>query len=381
MLKRTALLLAAFAAACGATSSNLSSGSATLAITGATVVHPGLDGGAATESDRTVLIAGDRIVAVGPSASTPVPPGAQVVDGHGKWVIPGLVDSHVHFFQSANPFTRPDVVDFTDTVPYAKEVARNKARLPVTFKVWLASGVTSVVDCGGPFWNFEVRDKAQHSDAAPRVEIAGPLVSFVDRPQMALDDPPIIKVTTAEEALALVAKEIARKPDFIKVWFIHTKEGDLAKEESIVRAVAEATHAAHIRLLVHATELPVAKAALRAGADVLVHSVFNDPVDDEFIGLLKQRNAILLPTLWVGHGYVQTLTKKLVLTDYEKRLADPEILAQMGNVPRIDPRIASRVISNQMLQNLAKLWAAGVTIALGTDAGNIGTFHGPGVSG
>ena len=139
MRTRPVLLLTALAAACGATSSSVSSGSASLAITGATVVHPGLDGAAAVETDRTVLIAGDHIVAVGPSASTPVPPGAQVVDGHGKWVIPGLVDSHVHFFQSANPFTRPDVVDFNDIVPYAKEVARNKARLPATFKVWLAS--------------------------------------------------------------------------------------------------------------------------------------------------------------------------------------------------------------------------------------------------
>src|SRR5215470_13904135 len=352
MLTRPVLLLTALAAACGSSAFSVGSGSATLAITGVTVVHPGLDGAAATEPDRTVLIDGDRIVAVGPSATTSLPPRAQVIDGHGKWVIPGLVDSHVHFFQSANPFTRPDVVDFTDTVPYAKEVARNKARLPATFKVWLASGVTSVVDCGGPFWNFEVRDKAQRSDAAPRVEIAGPLVSFVDRPQMALDDPPIIKVTSSEEALALVAKELARKPDFVKVWFIHTPQGDLGKEESIVRAVAQATHAAHIRLLVHATELAVAKAALRAGADILVHSVFDDPVDDELIGLLKEHRAILVPTLWVRFGYLQALTKKMVLTDEEKRLADPQILAGLDQVPRIDPRIASRTISGQAVQNL-----------------------------
>ena len=94
---------------------------------------------------------------------------------------------------------------------------------------------------------------------------------------------------------------------------------------------------------------------------------------------MKEHRAILLPTLWVRFGYLQALTKKMVLTDEEKRLADPQILAALDQVPRIDPRIAARSISNQAVQNLGKLWAAGVTIALGTDAGNIGTLHGPSV--
>ena len=104
-------------------------------------------------------------------------------------MIPGLVDSHVHFFQSGNLYTRPDAADFNAVVPYADEVARNKARLDATFKVWLASGVTGVVDIGGPFWNFDVRDRAAASAAAPRMAVAGPLISMVDRPQLDLGDP------------------------------------------------------------------------------------------------------------------------------------------------------------------------------------------------
>jgi len=100
----------------------------TLAIVGATVVHPA----GAADPDQTILITGDRITRVGPAASVVVPPGTATVDGRNRWVIPGLIDSHVHFFQSGNPFTRPDAADFTSTVPYADEVARNKARLPAT---------------------------------------------------------------------------------------------------------------------------------------------------------------------------------------------------------------------------------------------------------
>src|SRR2546430_7329187 len=232
------------------------------AIVGATVVRPELDGAAASSADSTVLIAGNRSKAVGPAATTKVPRGARVIDGHGKWVIPGLIDSHVHFFQSGNLYTRPDAADFGAWRPYAAEVQRNQARLPQTFRVWLASGVTSVADVGGPFWNFQVRDAARNSAAAPRVAVTGPLISMVEDPKLDLGDPPIVRINSGEEARPLVARELERKPDFIKVWFIHRPDDDLAAQEAIVRATAEAAHAAGLRLAVHAPELLVAKTPL-----------------------------------------------------------------------------------------------------------------------
>src|SRR5436309_10264078 len=150
------------------------------AIVGATVVHPDRDLPSAVAPNSTVIIAGSRIEAIGPASSTPVPAGAKRIDGKDKWVVPGLIDSHVHFFQSGNLYTRPDVADFNTWMPYAKEVERNKARLPATFKIWLGSGITSVVDIGGPFWNFELRDAAVKSPAAPAGAVAGALNSRVD---------------------------------------------------------------------------------------------------------------------------------------------------------------------------------------------------------
>jgi hypothetical protein len=177
------------------------SGSAhTLAIIDTTVVQPEKDAAHAAMPNATVLIRGDRIVAVGPSATTRVPADATRIDGKGRWLIPGMIDGHVHFFQSGNLYTRPDVADFSAVMPYAKEVARNQARLPATFKVWLACGVTSVIDVGGPFWNFEVRDAANKSAAAPRVAATGPLISMVSREKLDLGDPPIVKVESADAA-------------------------------------------------------------------------------------------------------------------------------------------------------------------------------------
>src|ERR1700722_6167516 len=226
-----------------------------IAIVGVTVVNPEREGKDAVVPDATVVIAGDRIVVVGARGSTPAPAGATQIDGRGKWLIPGMTDGHVHFFQSGNLYTRPDVADFNAVMPYARETARNKARLAATFKVWLASGVTSVIDVGGPFWNFDVRAAAERSDAAPRVAATGPLISMVARPQLELDDPPIIKIDSPAAARDLVRRELERKPDFIKVWFIHRPGDDMVAQEAIVKATGDAAHAAHVRLAVHATEL------------------------------------------------------------------------------------------------------------------------------
>jgi imidazolonepropionase-like amidohydrolase len=360
-------------------------------INGATLIHPSKSGDAVVEAGATIVIAGDRIQLAGAGITLELPQGAKVIDARGKWVIPGLVDSHVHFFQSGNLYTRPDAADFNAVVPYAEEVARNKARLDATFKVWLASGVTGVVDIGGPMWNFDMRDRAAASPAAPRVAVAGPLISMVDRPPLDLGDPPIVKITSPDEARALVARELARNPDYIKVWFIHQEGDDLAAQEAIVKAAGDAAHAAGKRLAVHATELLVAKAALRSGADYLVHSVFDAPIDDEFIELAKRNKALYSPTLFVMGGYLLALGNRWQATEAEAARADPEILAAMDDLEgmpadKVPPGVAKLIASGRVpeppkvaMDNLRRLQAAGVPIAMGTDAGNIGTVHGPSI--
>jgi imidazolonepropionase-like amidohydrolase len=345
-----------------------------VAIVGVTVVHPGP---ALEEPDQTVVLSGGSIAAVGPRATTLVPETARVIDGRGRWLSPGLIDAHVHFFQSGDPFTRPDAADFNDVLPYAIEDARNRTRLPETFEVYLASGLTSVIDDGGPMWNFEVRDRARVTAAAPRVQVAGPLISLVDDPPLDLGDPPIVKCTTPAQATALAERELARHPDFVKVWFIHDAKKPMGPDQAIVRAAADAAHKGHTRLMVHATELDAAKAAVDAGADILVHSVFEKPIDDDFVATLLDHHVILIPTLWVRDGYKQVLGRTFVPTEEERRLGDPDVVSIMSAVPRITKR--RPFTDDAALANLAQLEAAGVPIALGTDAGNIGTLPGPSI--
>jgi imidazolonepropionase-like amidohydrolase len=214
---------------------------------------------------------------------------------------------------------------------------------------------------------------------------------MVARPQLDLGDPPIIKISTAEEARELVRRELAHNPDYIKVWYIHRDSDDLAKQEAIVRATAEEAHRAGVRLAVHATELVVAKSALRAGADYLVHSLDDAPVDDEFLALAKRNHAIYCPTLFVIMGYRYALSNTWQATSAERRLADPQVLDAMHDLDRIPKAMIPERVAKLMAQppnvevsavalaNLKVVRDAGIPIAMGTDAGNIGTLHGPSV--
>jgi hypothetical protein len=106
-------------------------------------------------------------------------------------------------------------------------------------------------------------------------------------------DPPIIAARSATQARSLAEIQLARRPDYVKAWFIHGRRDDLQAQTTVVKAAGDAAHAAGVPFAVHATELAVAKAALRAGADYLVHSVEDQPVDDEFI----ERTAARVPAV------------------------------------------------------------------------------------
>ena len=56
-------------------------------------------------------IENEHISAVGNKSELAIPKNARVSDVSGKWIVPGLIDAHVHFFQSGGLYTRPDVID------------------------------------------------------------------------------------------------------------------------------------------------------------------------------------------------------------------------------------------------------------------------------
>ena len=362
-----------------------------IALTNGTLINPATN---QILPDATILIDGDHIAnVVAPPEKSDNAKGARVVDCKGKFILPGYIDTHVHFFQSGGLFTRPDAVDLTKIRPYADEIALIKKNLPDTLARYLRSGITSVVDVGGPFWNFEVRKTANATAKAPRVAVAGPLISSVSRAQLDLGDPPIVKIDTPEQAHEFVRKLAAQNPDLVKIWYIVNDEHPVDSFRPIVHATVEESHVRKIRVAVHATELETARAAVEEGADVLVHSVIDKPVDDAFVKLLKDRHTILCPTLVVFERYGRTFANKLNLTPEEKAWGNPDVIATLDvtKIPQeqLPDRIKTALANpdaaldrikktyDVALKNLKTLEDAGVTIAAGTDAGNIGTIHGP----
>src|SRR5437762_12137831 len=284
--------------------------------------------------NAAITIEGDHISAIKENATDIPKKGDTVIDARGKFILPGYIDTHVHSFQSGGRFTRPDGLDLTSVRPYKDEVAAIKRNLPDTFKRYLRSGITSVVDIGGPMWNFEMRRLAVAEAKAPRVAVAGPLISSISRPQLDLGDPPIVKIDTPDQAREFVRKLAAQNPDLVKIWYIVDKDHPVDSFRPIVRATVEESHARKLRVAVHATELETARAAVEQGADILVHSVVDKPVDDAFVKLLKDRHIILCPTLVVFERYGRTFSHQLNLTPEEKAWGNPEVIASL-NVNKI----------------------------------------------
>src|SRR5213596_2868981 len=280
-----------------------------MSLVGGTVINPA-DG--KVLPNATVVIDGGKIERVSTGKQDAAGLGKQI-DCTGKFILPGYIDTHVHFFQSGDLFTRPDGADLSSVRPYKDEVAWVKSHVNDVFARYIRCGITSVVDVGGPFWNFEVRKRANATAKAPRVAVAGPLISSVARPQLDLGDPPIVKIGTPEQGREFVRKLAAHNPDLVKIWYIVDKDHPVDSFRPIVRATVEESHAHKLRVAVHATELETARAAVEEGADVLVHSVIDKPLDDAFVKLLQDRHTILCPTLVVFERYGRTFANKLNL--------------------------------------------------------------------
>src|SRR5947209_10499977 len=274
-----------------------------VALVGGTVINPA-DG--KITRNATVFIHNGRITNI--RANMVMKFGGRTIDCAGKFILPGYIDTHVHFFQSGDLFTRPDGADLNSVRPYKDEVAWVKSHVDDVFVRYLRSGITSVVDVGGPFWNFEVGKIANATAQTPRVAVAGPLISSVSRQPLDLGDPPIVKIDNPDQAREFVRKLAEQKPDLVKIWYIVDKDHPVDSFRPIARATIDESHGHKIRVAVHATELDTARAAVEEGADILVHSVVDKPADEAFVKLLKDRHTILCPTLVVFERYGRTFS-------------------------------------------------------------------------
>lgn len=352
------------------------------AFVGATII----DGTGAPPRRGTVVMRDGKVACVG---ECEVGADVHAIDARGKWIIPGLVDAHVHYSQTGWADGRPDALDLRERFPYDSTVAELERSPERFYRSWLCSGVTATFDVGGYPWTWGLRGPAERSTSAPHVAAAGPLLSTLDH-WLNLPASRQFVHTAGDSATRAGARMIAAHgSDAVKVWYLAgASSPDTAALKARLRAAAEEARRAGIPLIVHATNLWAAKEALRAGAKLLVHSVEDRPVDEEFLRLAREAGTTYNPTLTVREGYVQLRERRFdpeglamecvdPATRRKAHLTDSLPAPPSGDAAAYRARIAEGY--RTMLANLKRVHDAGIPVAMGTDAGNPLTLHGPAV--
>jgi imidazolonepropionase-like amidohydrolase len=366
------------------------------ALVGGTVI----DGTGRSIAGATVVVSGDRIACVGSAAECPVPAGATRVDATDRFITPGLVDAHVHFSQTGWVDGRPDGLPAPAIYPYAETARTLRANPDRWYRSYLCSGITAVYDVGGHPWTTQLPAKAERDPMAPHVRAAGPLITHAGRTALDVDDEiyTFLPMATSAHVQSSVEKLKALGAQAVKVWYLAPPPARRAELDERMMEVGAAAKAAVLDLIVHATGLREAKVALRAGAVLLVHSVEDQPVDDEFLKLLTANRAVYAPTLIVGRNATRAnvvigLGQRFPIDD-PGRCVDSGTVAKINNVEPLRSLIpeerrtvdvafrrleavGARVAL--MGENLQRVHKSGNTIVVATDAGNPLTLHGPSI--
>ncbi|HEY3053788.1 MAG TPA: amidohydrolase family protein [Thermoanaerobaculia bacterium] len=358
------------------------------AIVGATLI----DGrGGAPVANANIIIRDGKIDCAGPCT---IPEGIDTIDARGMFVTPGLIDAHVHFSQTGWADGRPDALDVRKTHPYDEVEADLKSHPDRFGHTYLCSGVTSVFDVGGYPWTLQLHDRFENDTSVPHVVAAGPLLSTLDHWVNLPAERQFIHVHDEASARDGVRYLASHGSGAIKVWYIVRPDLTVEASAPAVTVAGDEAHKHKLPLIVHATGLAEAKAALRAGANVLVHSVEDLPVDQELIDLAKKNGTIVIPTLTVIDGYVRmfrgVVDRQSPDVDDPNRCIDRATLAKVAETATVDASLvdATRMTARQQRAerftrvtraNLKSLVDAGIPIATGTDAGNPLTLHGPAI--
>jgi imidazolonepropionase-like amidohydrolase len=328
-------------------------------LTGVTYIHAGrlLDRpGKPPRGPSTIMVAGGRIIDVA-DGLLPAPAGAVLVDLKDRFVLPGLIDSHVHL-ESDSGGVASLVEEVSDNAPQRTLRALANARKT------LDAGFTTVRNLGDSSGaTLAIRDAATRGEvAAPRIVDAGAAISttsghmdstlgLADSLHPAIDQSNLCD--GADSCRRAVRGQIRRGVDVIKIATtggVNSRIGaGLGRQifDDEVKALVDTAHLYGKKVAVHAHGADGINAALAAGADSIEHGTL---LDDESLRLFKRTRAFYVPTLSTVNGYLERIA------------ADPNAYA-----PDVRAKIDWRIgITGKALERAVP---AGVRIAFGTDAG------------
>jgi imidazolonepropionase-like amidohydrolase len=315
-----------------------------------------LDGtGSSPVANAVLIVRGQRIVSVGPAASTRVPDGAERIDLSSRVVMPGLVNAHGHVGSTVGLSNAPE--------GYTEENLRRQ------LGVYARYGITTVVSLGDDREaGFRLRNETESVALnRSRLYVAGP----------------VITAKTPEQAASAVDAVANLNPDWIKIRVDDNLGATEKMRPEVYRAIIARAHERKLRVAAHLFYLADAKDLLRAGADYLAHSVRDTEVDEELIGLMKARNVCLCPTLMREVSAFVYESRPAFFDDPFFRVeADPKVIAaleeptRMAGVAKNASAQRYKKALDMARRNVKLLHDAGIRLASGTDTGPPARFQG-----
>ena len=325
--------------------------------------------GAAPVRDAALVMTNGRISWVGASADLRIPDGATVEDLTGKFVMPGIIDSHVHLGRMKGLEQ--------DSKYYTVDNIRSQLRL------YAAYGVTAVQSLGtDQDAAFEVRaaERSGRPDMA-RVFTAGLGVVY-DHGYGGLPGLPQ-RVDTPEEARKLVDSQKAKGADLIKLW-MDDEFGDIPRlmPYSISAAVIDQARKDGLKTVAHVFYRDNARELMNEGLNGFAHEIRDRPVDDAFVAAMKQHGTWQMAAT-LSREASFTYAKLPFLDDpFFSRGVTPQVLDELRSDAHVKAAGSARhfaqyprVLHNAMT-NFAREVRGGVRYGMGTDSGLSGRYIG-----
>lgn len=333
----------------------------TLAIQNVTLI----DGtGTGPKPGTTVIVENGRISSVG-GADTTLPAGARQVDGTNKFLIPGLMDIHIHVpgspvRNSAGELIRPE----------------NRALSTTALHSFLYSGVTTIYDAGNqPDYIMSLRADERSGDLlSPRIFASGSTVTFPGSWGAGPNATLIDEWPKGQDGLDV---NFARDPDLQKITYENFGTGANpwvpTFSDDVVTNIIQYAKSKGVRTTIHISDEAHARVAIAAGVDTLAHPVAVGRMSESFMPLIAESGVVVASTLAVFDNIARIVDDPSFLEEPLFRAVYTEEQIEDQSV-RARPRYASigwgswfKTTLKYSLENVKRLHDAGVVVALGTD--------------
>ncbi len=315
-------------------------------------------------ADAAVLIDGDRIASVTRS-SADLPRATRRIDGSGKFLMPGLMDMHIHLPGSVE--LGPD--GFTSINEELEEGIQ-------ALQSYLYAGVTSIYDAGNmPGYILGLRNAERSGElTSPRIFATGGIVTY---PGSHGSSEGATYVDSWPEAIPALDAHIETEPDILKLTYEERGWGSRPMipilPPDLMQRIIQYYNDRGIRTTVHTSSEYRARQAIFAGIDTIAHPVIQGPITDDFARLMAAKKIPMVTTLTIGEGYSRLAEHPEYLDQplYQATLTQEEIeILKTEKRREYQERKWTwwmQIMTSIAQENLRKINEAGGILVAGTD--------------